>query len=296
MASRHIISLLYLFLLRCAPFAQKFVTLDCEHSVTGIFNEDTILPCKIKSTVVSKPSFIQLIKDGDETAIFTFEESGKGVQSRIKLLHPTSQDVSLEIQKTQVSDKGTYQYYLETYSGYDRQYITLKVKAPYSLPNVTSFAKRRMRITELICETTGYPLAQIHWYVDEKRNHTSKYKTTIEETPEGLFKIISTLQIKVAESALEGNYTCAVWNVEEHTYEVQKQFLNFSVPVLDQSNTDRQSDGKKSKVLTAVFVIVGALVFGIVILMVCRFRRNLYSAGRRDSEFPMISNDQQSDA
>ncbi|XP_041073035.1 CD276 antigen-like [Carcharodon carcharias] len=294
----HAERLLYFSLYICLSFSQSFVTLDCKHSVMGTFADDTKLPCTFKSTKVKTFSSIELSKfekDGNQIYVFKSQAGVKGPQNRIKLLHPDSQDVSLVIQKTQLIDQGTYRYFLETSSGYDYQDITLKVIAPYSLPKVilSPNVTRRMRTTNLICETTGYPLAQIHWFVYERKNLTSEAKTFSVETPQGLFKITSTLPIRVAESALEGNYTCAVWNMEEQVYKVKK---HFPIPFLDEPNTHRQSERRKNKVLIAVFVIVGALGLGIIILTIFRFRRNFYLAIRRESWMPMMPRGQKADA
>uniref|UniRef100_UPI00398E8AF1 CD276 antigen homolog isoform X2 n=1 Tax=Pristiophorus japonicus TaxID=55135 RepID=UPI00398E8AF1 len=292
MGSYHTISLLSVILYTSTPSAQKFVTLTCNHSVTGILNEDTTLPCTFKSIMGKTFNVIELSKyreGGEAKHVFNSKESFREAQDRIKLLHQDSQDISLVIQKTQLSDNGTYQYYLETSAGYRTQDIALKVKAPYNLPEVTLFPNltRTMRRTNLTCETTGYPLAQIHWFVYDKKNLTLEAETNNVTTPQGLFKITSTLPIRIAESALEGYYTCAVWNEEEQKYEVQK---HFPIPVLDASNQSRQSEGKKNKVLTAVFVIVAALLSGIAILIFLRFRRR-FRPVRRESKFVMVPSD-----
>ncbi|XP_038633137.1 CD276 antigen [Scyliorhinus canicula] len=287
---------LYVVLCRSASFAQSFVTLDCEVSVTGILNEDTKLPCSIKSTKEKTFSFIELSKvekNENVTSLFRFEADKEVPQNRIKFLHPDSQDVSLLIQNTQLTDQGIYKYFVATTAGYASKIIALKVKAPYSLPKVSlaSNITRRMRTTDLICETTGYPLAEIHWFVYEKTDLTSHAKTSSVETQQGLFKMTSILPITVAENALDGNYTCVVRNVEEPKYEIKK---HFPIPFLDEPNTDRQSEEKKTKVLTAIFIIVGALAIGIVILAILRFRRNARAA-RRQSAMPMMSSSHDAD-
>ncbi|XP_043570549.1 CD276 antigen isoform X2 [Chiloscyllium plagiosum] len=271
------------------PSVFDFVILNCQSSVTGIFNEDTKLPCTLNSDSSINSAHIELWKkenDGKEKIVFNFTKNVSEVQGRIKLLHPGSQDISLVIQNTQVSDNGTYQYFLETAIGHRLHEIKLNVKAPYSLPKMALLQNitRRIRSADLICETTGYPLAQIHWFVYEKRNLTARAKTHSVLTPEGLFSVTSTLHIEAMENALEGNYTCAVFNFKKNDIEVRNQF---PIPIIDTPTTNRQSERKKSKILTAVFVIVGALATGIIILAIHRFRKTIYSV-RRESEMPMI--------
>ncbi|XP_078081616.1 programmed cell death 1 ligand 1-like [Mustelus asterias] len=293
-------AIIFLNVILCkgASFAQSFVSLDCENVATGILNEDTKLTCSIQSTIVKTYDYIELSKiekNEKRTSVFSLKAGAKQPHNRIIIIHPDSKNVSLLIQKTQLQDEGNYQYYLETVSGHDYQVITLKVKAPYSLPKVrlASNVTRRMKATDLICETTGYPLSEIHWFVYEKTNLTSRAETNHVKTSQGLFKLTSTLPITVAESALEGNYTCAVWNVEERVYEVKK---HFPIPFLDEPNTHRQSEEKKTQVLTAIFVIVGALAIGIIILTIFRFRRNLYTVIQRESTMPMMQSVQGADS
>ncbi|XP_067914190.1 programmed cell death 1 ligand 2-like isoform X2 [Heterodontus francisci] len=293
MGSYHTISLLYVIFYASTLNAQKLVNFDCEDLVTGIFNEDTKLQCTFNASNVNTFELIELSKcekDG-ETLIFNATERDQEAQGRIKLLHPHSQDISLVIQKTQLSDGGEYQYYLETTSGHSNQYITLKVKAPYSLPKVTKYTKSTpMRITRLTCETTGYPQAQFHWFVNG--NLTSESHNSTVETPQGLLKITSTLQIKEGASTLEGNYTCAVWNVEDRVYEVTN---NLSNSVLGHFlNRDHKSEEKNEIVLIVVLVITGAILLVIASLVMFKFRRTRLP-DRRQFEIPMMPSDQQAD-
>ncbi|XP_048466601.1 programmed cell death 1 ligand 2-like isoform X2 [Rhincodon typus] len=280
MISYRTIRLLPVILCNIPSFAFSFMTLNCQSSVTGILNEDTKLPCTLNSELTLNSIRIELFKmgkDGKTETVFTSAVSG--ARGRIKLLHPGSPDVSLVIQNTQLSDCGIYRYYLESAIGHKFSEIELNVKAPYSLPKMSLLRNitRRIRSMDLICETTGYPLAQIHWFDYNKLNLTANAKVHSVLTSEGLFNVTSILHIKITENALADNYTCAVYDLEENAIVVQKQFPN--IPT-----TNRQSKEKKSKVLTAVFVIVGALAIGIIILTVHQFRRIIYSALRSESE------------
>ncbi|XP_072882647.1 neural cell adhesion molecule 1-like [Hemitrygon akajei] len=220
-----------------------FLTLKCEETVTGILNEDTILPCNLTTSEPSKPKLliIELRKDdGNVTPVFKFNGSHnpRKAQDRIKLLSPEPQNVSpdpqnvsLVLQKTQLSDSGKYNYYLETNLGHKDVNIVLVVKAPYSLPKLALVSLTEM--TKVVtCETTGYPSAQIHWTVDGK-NLTLNSKTERKETAQGLISIISTLPIITSETDQEYNYTCAVWNEAERKYEARNSISTpYSLPKL----------------------------------------------------------------
>ncbi|XP_041073122.1 programmed cell death 1 ligand 2 [Carcharodon carcharias] len=274
MGSYHTVTFLYVILYTRTTFAERFLTFNCVHSVTGIFDKDTELPCSFTTTNKQFSLYeLSINKDGNRTDVFSKNKNISGAQGRIKLLHPNSTDVSLLIQKTKLSDGGTYQYDLLSNSGHQIQTITLKVKAPYCLPNVTAFPTTTpMGTTNLICETTGYPLAQIHWFIDGASNLTSEANTSSAKTLQGLLKITSMLQIKEVNIS-KGNYSCAVWNVEENVYEVQQYFQ-----ILDKHrNTHQQrAEERKKNILIAVFVIfpVCFIAFVILALLQCSRRRH----------------------
>ncbi|XP_059804664.1 hemicentin-1-like [Hypanus sabinus] len=226
---------IYFYLVLCANVysAQEFVTLKCEETVTGILNEDTILPCNLTTAKPSKSITIELRKDdGNDRPIFQFNGSHnlRKAQDRIKLLSPDLQNVSLVLQKTQLSDSGKYIYFLDTDVGYQEVDIVLVVKAPYSLPKL---AVNLAEMTKVVtCETTGYPSAQIHWTVNGK-NLTLSSETKRKETAQGLISITSTLPIIMSETDQEHNYTCAVWNEAERKYEARNNISTpYSLPKL----------------------------------------------------------------
>ncbi|XP_078081617.1 uncharacterized protein LOC144501615 [Mustelus asterias] len=283
-------TIIFLNVILCkdAFFAQSFVTLDCEDVVTGILNEDTKLTCSIQSTIVKTYDHVTLSKmekNEKRTSVFSLKAGAKQPHNRIIIIRPDSNDVSLLIQKTQLTDEGTYQYDLETVSGHRDKEITLKVKAPYSLPNVTSLLNTTTSTINLNCETTGYPQAQIHWFVNG--NLTSESNSYSNKTPAGLMKITSILQTNKGRITSEDNYTCAVWNIDENVYEVQEQLSNFGP-------TQRRIKRKKSNLIT-VFVIIGVGFLALAILVVWQLQKTSQPAVRSACRISMMSSDQRTD-
>ncbi|XP_043570552.1 programmed cell death 1 ligand 1-like isoform X2 [Chiloscyllium plagiosum] len=287
MVSYYMISIFPVILCTFPSFAQCFLKLNCESSVTGIFSKDTKLPCTFNSASNMTLTHIELVKMEEDriVEVFTSKKSVNGIQGRIKLLHPESQDVSLVIQNTQLSDIGTYQYHLESSVGHDTGVIILQVKAPYNVtifPNIIS--TRRVNVT---CEAIGYPLAQIHWLLNGTKNLTSKVNTRSVKSAEELYKITSTLQITEKIDIPECVYICAVWSMEEGQYVVQKHLPFFH----QSSNRDGNIEEKDKNVLIAAFLIITLIYGALVISALPQFRRSSHPEIRREFEIPMVSSD-----
>ncbi|XP_060700528.1 programmed cell death 1 ligand 1-like isoform X2 [Hemiscyllium ocellatum] len=219
MVSYHTIRLFPVIFCIIPSFADSFLKLSCESSVTGTFNEDTKIQCTANSEkewTLTEIVLYKMEKDGN-VEIFNFKEGANEVQGRIKLLHPGSQNMLLMIQNTQVSDSGKYQYNLLTSVSHKISQFELKVKAPYNVTMVSS-----SRRGSIICEAIGYPQAQMHWFFNGTKNLTSQANTSSEETPQGLYKITSTLQLTAETEVSECVYTCAIWNVEDSVYADQE--------------------------------------------------------------------------
>ncbi|XP_051889024.1 butyrophilin subfamily 1 member A1-like isoform X2 [Pristis pectinata] len=189
-----------------SPCAETFVKLNCEKSVTGVFNEDTILPCRMDTTELMTLRVTKLHEIGGDEVVFTFNssENGSEVRGQIKLRRQDSKDVSLIIQKTQASNNGTYQFYVETDHGYDTKSISLMFKAPYTVPQISK--KDQGGEKGLVCTTVGYPQPQLYWKTENETNLT--HYDTIGQTNDELYNITS--YIPVAEDWCLINYSCFV--------------------------------------------------------------------------------------
>ncbi|XP_078257141.1 uncharacterized protein LOC144594480 [Rhinoraja longicauda] len=257
---------IFFILFASTPSAQKFMTFECVSPVTGVLNNDTVLPCSLETVGFRKIKKIQLNKDNNSLFTFDTQKGHSKSQGQIELLDRYLVNVSLIIRHTKLSNAGIYHYILQTDIGYGEADIKLVLKVPYSLPKMTLLEEPEESIS---CETTGYPPAQIHWIVNGETDLTNNSKTDTENTTEGLVKITSKLPIKLSESSSQDNYACSVWNEAEGRYEVK----NSLSPSNRETNLVRQRKDKKEKVLTAVYVIVGGLVSGILILGLFQFRK-----------------------
>ncbi|XP_048360764.1 programmed cell death 1 ligand 1-like [Sphaerodactylus townsendi] len=139
-------------------------------------------------------------------------------RGRATLLHEELQMgcSALSITKVKVTDAGSFLCVIN-YGEADYKYITLEVKAPYKRINIQKIKDPKEEGLILICQSEGYPLAEVSWHDGRNPNVSMFANTTFELTEEGLFNVTSILQVK---QSISGNYTCVFWNkkLNEKTY------------------------------------------------------------------------------
>ncbi|XP_078257950.1 uncharacterized protein LOC144594901 [Rhinoraja longicauda] len=145
---------LYFILHLCLHSAETFVDLDCGKSVTGRLHEDTILPCKISTPGPIHIKLTKLHQDGIhyETLVSNSSENIRRGQGRIQLRRQDEHDLSLIIHNTELSDNGTYEYFVNADHGYDVEPITLIVEAFVNLDCEKSVTGRLHEDTILPCK------------------------------------------------------------------------------------------------------------------------------------------------
>ncbi|XP_032900531.1 CD276 antigen-like isoform X2 [Amblyraja radiata] len=255
---------LFFILFASTHSVEKFMTFKCESPVRGEFNVDTKLRCSLKTTGISTFTTIKLLKDDKPLFTYDTREHNNTFQGQIELHHLDNASVTLIIQQTKPSNGGMYHCIIYTDQGHDSADIELVFKAPYSSPNMTLLEE------SISCETMGYPPAQIHWMLNGEINLTNIARTDRENTTEGLFIITSKLPLNLSKDNREDIYTCSVWNEAEGRIEV-KTFS--SISNLVQPSPEPIREEKKKTVLTAVYVIIGALLSGILILGLYQLRK-----------------------
>ncbi|XP_032633869.1 programmed cell death 1 ligand 1 isoform X1 [Chelonoidis abingdonii] len=119
----------------------------------------------------------------------------------------------LQITNVKPTDAGTY-LCLIGYEGADYKTITLQVKAPYR--NIT---KRTVTVQgtaghsewELICQSEGYPKAEVIWHNGEHQDFSAKANTTYEAGTDQLYSVTSTLK---TNTSVNETFHCVFWNKE----------------------------------------------------------------------------------
>ncbi|NXC76078.1 PD1L1 protein, partial [Anhinga anhinga] len=116
----------------------------------------------------------------------------------------------LQITSVKITDAGSYLCLIE-YQGVDYKYITLKVKASYKRINTQVMRKPGEDKFVFMCQSEGFPLAEVFWQNEKNFNLSRSVNTTYTLTTDGLYNVTSTLTFKPNMSE---NYSCVFWNKE----------------------------------------------------------------------------------
>ncbi|NXW11156.1 PD1L2 protein, partial [Fregetta grallaria] len=116
----------------------------------------------------------------------------------------------LQITSVKITDAGSYLCLID-YQGVDYKYITLEVKASYKSINTQAMRKPGEDKFVFICQSEGFPLAEVFWQNEKNFNLSGSANTTYTLTVDGLYNVTSILTFKPNMSE---NYSCVFWNKE----------------------------------------------------------------------------------
>ncbi|XP_009700597.1 PREDICTED: programmed cell death 1 ligand 2, partial [Cariama cristata] len=116
----------------------------------------------------------------------------------------------LQITSVKITDAGSYLCLID-YQGVDYKYITLQVKASYKRINTQVMRKPGEDKFVFMCQSEGFPLAEVFWQNEKNLNLSGSANTTYKLTADGLYNVTSILTFKPNMSE---NYSCMFWNKE----------------------------------------------------------------------------------
>ncbi|NXF07880.1 PD1L1 protein, partial [Smithornis capensis] len=116
----------------------------------------------------------------------------------------------LQITSVKITDAGSYLCLINC-QGADYKYITLEVKASYRRINTHVIRKPAEDKFVFMCQSEGFPLAEVYWQNEKNFNLSGSANTTFTLTADGLYNVTSILILKPNTSE---NYSCVFWNKE----------------------------------------------------------------------------------
>ncbi|EOB06082.1 Programmed cell death 1 ligand 1, partial [Anas platyrhynchos] len=161
----------------------------------------------------------------------------------------------LQITSVKITDAGSYLCLID-YQGADYKYITLEVTASYRIINTQVMRKGDEAKFVFICQSEGFPLAEVFWQNEKNISLTGSANTTYTLTTDGLYNVTSILTFKPNMSE---NYSCIFWNKEVN----EETSAHFSTLAL----LSTLYSGQKSLILfiIATCVIVTVLLSALII-------------------------------
>ncbi|NXM70298.1 PD1L2 protein, partial [Serilophus lunatus] len=185
------------------------VTMECRFPVNGSINLGhltVIWEQKRQGWLKSKEVYI--LRNGKAFPLSQHPD----YMGRTSLLHSELKlgRAILQITSVKITDAGSY-LCLINYQGVDYKYITLQVKASYKRINTQVMRKPNEDKFVFMCQSEGFPLAEVFWQNEKNFNLSGSANTTHTLTADGLYNVTSILVLK---PNMRENYSCVFWNKE----------------------------------------------------------------------------------
>ncbi|KAJ8264072.1 hypothetical protein GJAV_G00144780 [Gymnothorax javanicus] len=274
----------------CADSTDKLLQLDCRGENRGVHGQDSLLSCTVraggKSMEIISASWR---RPGEELPLLMVNkkkypepEDPRFVFAR-PMLSGTDVDVSLLLRNTKRTDEGQYECQVVTDRGHDKAIVNLSVTAPYSKPEIGVIPEKGIQDqmdVSLFCNVSGgYPCGSIQWFDQYNTSWTRSAEMTVVETADKRLNLSSKFTLKA--SSMHPLYRCVVYNSTGAQVGEAQLELPFPESVLEKVAGD-----KNSTAVTAVFVVAGSLLCGLIILFLLRRRRQ--QRARRLSTHPIL--------
>ncbi|XP_018427801.1 PREDICTED: CD276 antigen isoform X2 [Nanorana parkeri] len=233
-----ILCLLLLFPVICRAIEVRVPDLP----VTGILDEDVILPCWFTPPAgfsVQNLSLFWKLTSLQQVHAFTLGEEQLDNQeanfvnrTQLFLSELPKGNMSLFLRKVRLSDEGAYTCFVNV-GNFSSAAVSLQVAASFTKPILHLEPSEGLKPGDQVtvtCHTyRGYPEAEILWQDGKGQNLTENITTSQMANEEGLFHVQSSLRVILETS---DTYTCSVYNpvlqmVTHASMSVTGQHLSF---------------------------------------------------------------------
>ncbi|NXG23720.1 PD1L2 protein, partial [Grallaria varia] len=184
------------------------VTMECRFPVNGSINLGLLtVVWEQKRQGGLKSKEVYTLRNGKVVPPYQHDYIGRAslLHSELKLGRAI-----LQISSVKITDAGSYLCIIN-YQGADYKYITLEVKAAYKRINTRVMRKPGEDKFVFMCQSEGFPLAEVFWQNEKNFNLSEPANTTYTLTADGLCNVTSILTFKPNTNE---NYSCVFWNKE----------------------------------------------------------------------------------
>lgn len=263
------------------PLCRSIEVIVPDLPVTGILDEDVILPCSFSPpdgfslqdlTVFWEIMKLQQVHAFTQGREQLEKQDPKFVNRTQLFLGQLPQgNMSLLLHRVSLSDEGTYTCFVNV-GNFSSAAVNLQVAAFYTKPTLHLDPNEGFKPGDQVtvtCHTQrGYPQAEILWQDGSGKNLTENVTTSQVANEEGLFHVTSSIHVILETS---DTYTCLVFNpllqvVTHASLTVTGQHLSFP--------------------MVAVWVTVGlcACLLGLLVALACVCRKHLKQSCEEEQE------------
>ncbi|XP_061087168.1 CD276 antigen isoform X2 [Conger conger] len=276
----------------CALSNDKLLRLVCPHEIHAVHGEECLLNCSLES-------------HGENVKIESAKCVGEGAGKPefFHVIRPQSDSTNVSFLMTNTPTTAAGKYFCEilTDSGEDKADVSLIVTAKYSKPAMSSVPdgeiQDEMTVTMFCNASGGYPAGKIRWYDKHDNDWSRSAETTKEETADKRINLKSSYTFKAYST--NPQYRCEVLNSKGEKEGEAELELPFKL-----INPESVTGDRNSTAITAIVVVIGSVVCGLLFLALLRCRRARRLGGsaeealcgpfqrngaRRPSTYPILS-------
>uniref|UniRef100_UPI00398ED41A programmed cell death 1 ligand 1-like isoform X2 n=1 Tax=Pristiophorus japonicus TaxID=55135 RepID=UPI00398ED41A len=232
------------------------ITMECRFPVESNFNTNQL-----------KVYWHHILGDGSSQLVYQLLNGKAALQDqpleyreRVFLLRDElhSGRAVLEINQVRVTDAGKYRCVIDL-NGLDYKETALEVTASYEY--IETLNIKESKETEFVCQSVGYPLAEVIWFYANGSDLNETANTTHFTGTNGLYNIRSVLRVKAETN---DTYLCKFWNKE----------LNMTTSAVLQIKEIKETDEKLNKFpstkrsyLIAAITVPITVLLGIILIL-----------------------------
>ncbi|KAL6455750.1 hypothetical protein MHYP_G00356010 [Metynnis hypsauchen] len=248
---------------------REVLKLECQPAV-GVVGQNTKISCSIKKNFEADHIIIIVVavtKRGETDPVFWFQNDTVKGDHRFK--SPSTNDPSLLLTDTAVSDEGRYDYTVVTNRGIiEDGTFRISVTAKYNQPTISAWPEKIEEggPAELNCNASGgYPAGAIHWFDNTNTNWTKSATQEITEREDKLLRLSSKLIFTKIDFSW-APFRCVVLNSKFIQEGATTSHLRFT----DDDHSGHTDFMRTS--ITAVLLVIGLIIVGLLLALLYRRR------------------------
>ncbi|XP_069776804.1 programmed cell death 1 ligand 1-like isoform X2 [Narcine bancroftii] len=233
------------------------ITMECTFPVESNFHMNTLKVYWYRILNNGTTQLVYKLLKGKATLQDQHMEYRERVNLALDELH--NGRAVLVIKQARISDAGTYRCVIAV-NGVDYKETALRVTASYK--DIVTLNIKEKAETEFVCQSAGYPLAEVIWYYANGTDLNKTANTTHFTDTNGLYNIRSILRVG-AES--NETYLCMFWIKELNTSTSAVLRIKEIKGIDEQNNTSTSVRSYLIAIITFSLIVLGVMILTCII-------------------------------